>query len=204
MYGENVKPVRTALSTLAIAISLAACGSAAHKTGASGSAAAAGTPAAATTSGSSGGGYGAYGPYSSGASGSSSSGSSAGGSAAGTAVKLTTKHSKLGTILAAGPKQLTVYMFEGDTAGKSNCNGACTGVWPPVMAGTAAVAGLAMKADISTITRSDGTKQLAYKGHPLYYFVRDKDSGDAYGEGVHGFGHNWYVLAPSGDKIDNS
>ena len=40
-------------------------------------------------------------------------------------------------------------------------------------------------------------------GHPLYYFVKDKDAGDAYGEGLKNFGAEWYVLAPSGRKVDN-
>ena len=46
--------------------------------------------------------------------------------------------------------------------------------------------------------------QVTYKGHPLYFFAKDGDSGDAYGEGVHGFGADWYVLAPSGKKVDKS
>jgi predicted lipoprotein with Yx(FWY)xxD motif len=61
-----------------------------------------------------------------------------------------------------------------------------------------------MAADVGMITRADGTKQVTYKGHPLYYFARDGDKGDAYGQGVVGFGASWYVLAPSGSKVDNS
>jgi predicted lipoprotein with Yx(FWY)xxD motif len=116
------------------------------------------------------------------------------------------KHaSKLGTILAAGPKKLTVYMFEGDKSAASSCSGACASVWPPVTtSGGPAVSGAAQSADLGTITRSDGTTQVTYKGHPLYFFARDKDSGDAYGQGVHGFGSDWYVLKPSGSKVDNS
>jgi hypothetical protein len=38
--------------------------------------------------------------------------------------------------------------------------------------------------------------------HPLYYF--NKDDGDAYGQGSHAFGADWYVLAPSDNKVDNS
>ena len=56
---------------------------------------------------------------------------------------------------------------------------------------------------LGTTTRSDGTKQITYNGHPLYFFVKDGDAGDAYGEGVKAFGADWYVLAPSGNKIDN-
>jgi predicted lipoprotein with Yx(FWY)xxD motif len=113
--------------------------------------------------------------------------------------------SKLGTILAAGSKKMTVYLFEGDKAGASACAGACAAVWPPVTTSAAAVVhGAAMSADLGTIKRADGTTQVTYNGHPLYFFAKDKDSGDAYGEGVHGFGADWYVLAPSGSKVDHS
>jgi predicted lipoprotein with Yx(FWY)xxD motif len=119
---------------------------------------------------------------------------------------ITVKHaSKLGTILAAGSKKLTVYMFEGDKSGASSCSGACASVWPPVTtSGAATVAGTASSADLGTVTRADGTTQVTYKGHPLYFFAKDKDAGDAYGQGVHGFGSDWYVLKPSGSKVDNS
>ena len=120
------------------------------------------------------------------------------------AALITTKHSsKLGTILAFGPKHLTVYLFEGDKAGVSNCTGACPSVWPPVV-GTPQAQGAAMSADLGTITRSDGRKQVTYKGHPLYLFTKDGDSGDAYGEGAKAFGADWYTLAPSGNKVDKS
>ena len=61
-----------------------------------------------------------------------------------------------------------------------------------------------MAADLGTITRPDGTTQVTYKGHPLYYFRKDGDAGDAYGQGAKAFGAGWYVLAPSGNKIDKS
>jgi predicted lipoprotein with Yx(FWY)xxD motif len=126
--------------------------------------------------------------------------------AAASGVTVTVKHaSKLGTILAAGPKKLTVYMFEGDKGAASSCSGACASVWPPVTSkGAATAAGVANSADLGTITRADGTTQVTYKGHPLYFFAKDKDSGDAYGEGINGFGASWYVIAPSGAKVDNS
>ncbi|HEX5307978.1 MAG TPA: hypothetical protein VFW38_02745 [Solirubrobacteraceae bacterium] len=123
----------------------------------------------------------------------------------GSGTVITVKHaSKLGTIVAAGSKHMTVYLFEGDKGGSSSCSGACAGVWPPVTTAGSPVAHGAASSDLGTITRADGTTQVTYKGHPLYFFVKDKDSGDAYGEGVHGFGADWYVLTPSGSKIDNS
>lgn len=163
------------------------------------------TSASASTNSGGGGVYGgAYGGSSSGASTSSGS-SSAAPTGSSTATQVGSKHSKLGMILAAGPKQLTVYLFERDKGAASTCTGACAAAWPPVTTSSKPIPhGQAVSADLGTITRSDGTKQVTYKGHPLYYFVRDKDSGDAYGEGVKAFGAGWYVLAPSGEKIDNS
>jgi predicted lipoprotein with Yx(FWY)xxD motif len=116
---------------------------------------------------------------------------------------VTTKHAKLGTILAFGPKKLTVYLFEADTIQRSSCTGACASAWPPVT-GKPHAGGGAMAADLGTITRADGTTQVTYKGHPLYTFVKDKDGGDAYGQGVKAFGASWYTLAPSGKKVDKS
>ena len=125
--------------------------------------------------------------------------------AASTGVVVVSKHSHDGTILAAGPKRLTVYLFEGDHGTSSSCTGACAQVWPPVTTAAAATAtGGAIAADLGTTMRADGTKQVTYKGHPLYFFAKDKDDGDAYGQGVHGFGADWYVLKPSGTKVDAS
>jgi predicted lipoprotein with Yx(FWY)xxD motif len=119
------------------------------------------------------------------------------------AALITTKHSKLGTVMAYGPRKLTVYLFEGDKAGSSSCTGACASAWPPVIGTPSAGAG-AMAAGLGTITRAGGTKQVTYHGHPLYLFVKDKDDGDTYGQGVKAFGAGWYVIAPSGKKIDES
>lgn len=123
--------------------------------------------------------------------------------ASGPGVSVDTKHAKLGTILAAGPKKLTVYMFEADKGTTSSCNGACARVWPPVTTSAAPSGGAgAVSADLGTTKRSDGTEQVTYKGHPLYFYDDDKDSGDAYGQGSKAFGASWYVLKPSGAKID--
>ncbi len=125
--------------------------------------------------------------------------------AAGPGVTVETKHAKLGTILAAGPKKLTVYLFEGDKGTTSGCTGACAKVWPPVTtASMPSAAGAAVSADLGTTKRADGTEQVTYKGHPLYFYDDDKDAGDAYGQGSKAFGASWYVLKPSGSKLDES
>jgi predicted lipoprotein with Yx(FWY)xxD motif len=121
------------------------------------------------------------------------------------AVAVTAKPSKVGSILAAGPKRLTVYVFEADKEGASSCGQSCAAVWPPVRAGGTIVArgGLDVT-KLSRITRADGTRQVTYNGHPLYFYARDGDKSDAYGQGIKSFGASWYVLSPSGNKIDKS
>jgi predicted lipoprotein with Yx(FWY)xxD motif len=57
---------------------------------------------------------------------------------------------------------------------------------------------------LGTITRADGTMQVTYNGHPLYYFSADPGAGTAKGEGVKAFGAEWYVVSASGSKIDIS
>jgi predicted lipoprotein with Yx(FWY)xxD motif len=141
---------------------------------------------------------------SSAASSTSSQASSPASAPAASAVEITTKPAKkLGMILAAGHKELTVYMFEADKGGKSACTGKCAHAWPPVL-GKPTAAGKAVSGDLGTVTRSDGKTQVTYKGHPLYLFVKDKDNADAYGQGSKAFGASWYALNPSGKKIDNS
>jgi predicted lipoprotein with Yx(FWY)xxD motif len=186
-------PLIFGCATLAAAALAAGCGSSGKSTtGTTASAPAATTSAAATTP--SAGKSSAYG----------ATGASSTTPSTGQGVVVTAKHSKHGTILAAGPKHLTVYLFEGDKGGQSACSGACAAAWPPVTTGSMPQAGgAASSAKLATITRSDGTKQVTYNGHPLYFFVKDGDAGDAYGQGVKAFGADWYVVAPSGEKIDS-
>ena len=62
-------------------------------------------------------------------------------------------------------------------------------------------AGGAQASDLGTITRSDGTKQVTYDGHPLYYFEGDTGPGTDKGQGLNGFGNKWWLVAPSGSSI---
>jgi len=65
---------------------------------------------------------------------------------------------------------MTLYVFDKDSGGKSACNGACAGNWPPLMA----AAGAMPMNDYTVIAREDGAKQWAYKGRPLYTWKNDK------------------------------
>ena len=81
-----------------------------------------------------------------------------------------------------GPNQMTLYTFDKDAAGsgKSVCNGQCAAAWPPLMAQADARA----DGNWTIVTRDDGSKQWAYKGMPLYYWVKDQKPGDKTGDGV--------------------
>lgn len=123
-------------------------------------------------------------------------------SGAGVATISVAHNGTLGSILVAGPKGRTVYLFAADKGPSSTCSGACAEVWPPVTTtGNPKAAGGAVSANLGTITRSDGTKQVTYKGHPLYYYVGDPSSGDTSGQGIDSFGAAWYVLSPSGSEV---
>src|SRR5215472_11274233 len=70
------------------------------------------------------------------------------------------------SILYAGPKHLTVYAFARDHRGRSSCTGPCVKGWPPVTTvGKPRAASGVIAADLGTITRSNGSKQVTYRGH---------------------------------------
>jgi predicted lipoprotein with Yx(FWY)xxD motif len=85
---------------------------------------------------------------------------------------------------------MTLYTFDKDSGGKSACNGPCAGNWPPLAATSDAKA----EGDYTVIKRDDGSAQWAYKGKPLYTFVKDTKAGDAAGEGLNG--NTWHIAAP--------
>jgi predicted lipoprotein with Yx(FWY)xxD motif len=86
-------------------------------------------------------------------------------------------------------KGMTLYTFDRDAAGKSACNGQCAQNWPPLMAASSASA----SGDWSVVTRDDGSKQWAYKGKPLYLWVKDTKPGEVTGDGVNNV---WHVAMP--------
>lgn len=90
-----------------------------------------------------------------------------------------------------GPNGMTLYTFDRDAlgSGKSVCNGQCATNWPPLMAGADAKA----SDDWSVVVRDDGTRQWAYKGKPVYYWVRDAKPGDRTGDGVN---NAWRLARP--------
>ncbi len=109
-----------------------------------------------------------------------------------------------GTALVDGTGR-ALYLFDGDTGTASTCAGTCATVWPPLPAPadppTAAAAG--PDAQFGSAPRADGTTQLTYHGHPLYYYVGDQNPGDTRGQGLNQFGAHWYLVQPDGAELDN-
>lgn len=99
-----------------------------------------------------------------------------------------TSSSTFGTVLT-GSNGLTLYTDSGDTAGTSTCTGSCATAWPPltVPAGQQPTAGSGVTGTLTTLTRADGTTQVAYDGLPLYFWQGDAKPGDVTGDGVNGF-----------------
>lgn len=116
---------------------------------------------------------------------------------------VSTRHTSLGTFLVDG-KGRTLYLFQKDKKNVSKCGTQCVAVWPAALAPNGVVAkGSAKQSLLGRIKRSDGTWQITYAGHPLYRYSADTKVGQIRGQGVNSFGANWYVVQPSGTKIDN-
>jgi predicted lipoprotein with Yx(FWY)xxD motif len=86
--------------------------------------------------------------------------------------------SSMGKILV-DEKQMTLYTFDKDETNKSNCYDQCAVNWPPLMAAADAMA----EGEWTIVERTDGSKQWAYEGKPLYLWIQDKAPGDMTGEG---------------------
>jgi predicted lipoprotein with Yx(FWY)xxD motif len=156
----------------AVALSLSACGSSG-----SSSAAAGNTPAAAASS-----------PAAS-----APAGSAPAASSGGTTLSVKTIG---GQQVVTNAQGFTLYWFAPDTSTTSKCTGSCATYWPPVKGPATAMSGVTGK--LGTITRSDGTMQATYDGHPLYTYAADSAPGQAKGNGLNASGGLWYEMTVSG------
>ena len=122
-------------------------------------------------------------------------------SRAGTVIQAQT--SSLGRMLTDGHGR-TLYLFAADKPNVSKLSAAGLSIWPPFGAtGKPQAKSGALAAKIGTITGANGKAQVTYDSHPLYYYVGDTKPGQTSGQALNQFGAEWYVLAPSGNKIDN-
>ncbi len=127
--------------------------------------------------------------------------SSTSSSAAGTSTSVAAGSSRLGQILTDSSGR-TLYLFKKDSGSASACDASCASVWPPLTTAGAVQAGSGASTNlVATIARGDGTRQVTYNGHPLYYYVGDQKPGDTGGQDLVQFGGGWYVLSPSGTQV---
>jgi predicted lipoprotein with Yx(FWY)xxD motif len=138
--------------------------------------------------------------------GSNDSGSGGGGgggapSTSGAAATVAATSSKVGTILVDGNGR-TLYLFQKDQPNQSTCSGACASAWPVDQSNGTPKAGNGVTASLlGTIKRGDGTTQVTYNKHPLYFFSGDSSAGQQNGQGVNAFGALWYVVSPAGNAV---
>lgn len=91
-----------------------------------------------------------------------------------------------------------IYLFDKETAGRPDCYGACAVAWPPVLTtGTPQAAGAVQSDLLATVARDDGSVQVTYAGHPLYYYAHE-EPGQVLCHDVVEFGGRWLVVTPEG------
>ena len=112
--------------------------------------------------------------------------------------RITTAGSPFGEVLFDG-QQRAIYLFDKEGGSKSECYGECAAAWPPVLTkGPPAAKGEVALGKLGTTKRDDGTTQVTYDGHPLYYYV-DDPSGVVGCHNVSEFGGLWLAVEPSGN-----
>lgn len=110
-------------------------------------------------------------------------------------------HSKFGNVLVDGHGR-TLYLFVADKTMASTCYGSCASLWPPLTVSGAPKAGSQIRASLlGTTKRTDGTIEVTYAGHPLYYYAPDTQPGDFTGQNLNQFGALWYVLNRNGTAV---
>lgn len=90
-----------------------------------------------------------------------------------------------GQMVLTDANGMTLYIFDKDEPGVTNCYDQCAINWPPLIADASATP----EGEFTLVDRTDGTKMWAYKGWPLYYWKDDVNPGDTTGDGVGGVWH---------------
>lgn len=122
--------------------------------------------------------------------------------ASGTTLALKTTKGRLGIWLTDSAGR-TVYLYTKDKGMTSECYGSCAKLWPPLTTtGSATISGkFTVAHDLGVTTRTNGSKQVTYGGHPLYYFSGDTAPGQTNGQGV---GHVWFLIGPVANVMNGT
>jgi len=117
--------------------------------------------------------------------------------ASGAAARLSVRSSEYGKALF-GPSGKVVYVFGADRGSTSRCYGVCATAWPPLLTTSAPLAGSGVEAKLlGTTKRKNGTLQVTYNGHPLYYYSADK-VGKVMCQHATVHGGIWLIIRPNG------
>ncbi|RFU19088.1 hypothetical protein D0Z06_23140 [Geodermatophilus marinus] len=115
-----------------------------------------------------------------------------------TGVVITVSDSEFGPMLFDGRGQ-AIYLFDEETTAQPACYGDCAAAWPPVLTeGSPQAMGNTRGDLLGTTVRDDGSLQVTYGGHPLYFYA-DEDPGQVLCHDVEGFGGTWLVVTPEGE-----
>jgi predicted lipoprotein with Yx(FWY)xxD motif len=108
-----------------------------------------------------------------------------------------TADSNFGTILYDGSGQ-AIYLFDAETSSVPECYGECAEAWPPVLtAGAPRGKGEVQSDQLGTTRRNDGSTQITYAGHPLYFYAHEGKY-QVLCHNVVEFGGTWLVVQPNG------
>jgi predicted lipoprotein with Yx(FWY)xxD motif len=113
---------------------------------------------------------------------------------------LTVRSSSFGKVLFDN-RGFVLYAFTKDNR-RSACSGACAKKWPPYIVRGGVRAGPHVSASLlGTVRRANGARQVIYAGHPLYYYVRDRQPGQILCQNASEFGGLWLIVRPSGKLV---
>lgn len=116
---------------------------------------------------------------------------------AATGTVITTGDSEFGTMLFNDKRQ-AIYIWEIEESTKAECYGNCAELWPPVLTdGTPLASGSVSNELLGTTKRTDGSMQVTYNGHPLYYYAHEK-AGEVKCHNISTHGGLWWVIQPNG------
>ncbi|MGH3368130.1 MAG: COG4315 family predicted lipoprotein [Nocardioidaceae bacterium] len=111
---------------------------------------------------------------------------------------LKTASSEFGRMLFARNGQ-AIYLFDKETTGRPDCYGACAQAWPPVLTRGAPQATQGVRPGLlGTTRRKDGSRQVTYAGHPLYFYAHE-DPNQVLCHNITEFGGLWLVVTPGGE-----
>lgn len=117
-----------------------------------------------------------------------------------TGTLVTTGDSEFGKMLFNEENQ-AIYIWELEESNKAECYSNCAEAWPPVLTDGTPRAGVGVNtALLGTTKRTDGSTQVTYNGHPLYYYAHE-GAGEVKCHNIRTHGGYWWVIDPNGDRV---